>query len=42
MTEHPADLIIVARTVHTMAGDAPPVTALAIRDGEDRRDRRAG
>jgi hypothetical protein len=33
MMEHPADLIIFARTVHTMAGAAPPVTALAIRDG---------
>jgi hypothetical protein len=33
MTGQAADLIIIARTVHTMAGDAPPVTALAIRDG---------
>ena len=34
MTDQPADLIVVARTVHTMAGDTPPVTALAIRDGD--------
>src|SRR5580658_3227251 len=38
MTGQAADLIVVARTVHTMAGNtraggAPPVTALAIRDG---------
>ena len=38
MTDQPADLIVVARAVHTMAGhtmtgDAPPVTTLAIRDG---------
>jgi len=33
MTDQPADLIILARAVYTMAGDAPPVTALAIRGG---------
>jgi len=33
MTDQAADLIIVARTVHTLAGDAPPVTTLAVRDG---------
>ena len=34
MTDQAADLIIVARTVHTLAGDAPPVTMLAVRDGK--------
>ena len=38
MTGQAADLIVVARTVHTMAGHAtagaPPVTALAVRDGQ--------
>ncbi len=34
MTDQPADLIIVAHAVHTMAGDASPVAALAVRDGK--------
>jgi predicted amidohydrolase YtcJ len=34
MPDPAADLIILARTVHPMAGDAPPVTALAVRDGK--------
>jgi predicted amidohydrolase YtcJ len=34
MTDQAADLIIVARAMHTLAGGAPPVTALAIRDGK--------
>ena len=33
MTGQAADLIVDAQTVHTMAGEAPPVTSLAIRDG---------
>jgi predicted amidohydrolase YtcJ len=33
MTGQAADLIIDAQTVHTLAGEAPPVTSLAIRDG---------
>src|ERR1700733_4068187 len=33
MTGHAADLIIDAQTVHTMADEAPPVTALPVRGG---------
>ena len=34
MSNETAELIIVADTVHTMAAGAPPVSALAIRDGK--------
>ncbi len=34
MASQAADLIITARTVHTLAADTPPATALAVRDGK--------
>ncbi len=34
MSDETADLIVVASTVHTMAADAPPASAVAIRGGK--------